>query len=601
MRTREEIKSQMVHYVAELWDVDETEAFDPLVDLLIGACATEFEKIGQELSNSRQRILDRVVSTLTPDAFNGAVPSHAVLCADALDPLFVIKPTDSFYAQVKTGKTDTEVHFVPTDFYDLMDGKVTYLAFGSKIVHTKEKKAIVDVKSKAMPSDTLWVGLSLKELPISDKITYYFNWKNESRLDFLLAQLPFTTWSLNKMPLSIEAGLQTKNQDIEISFGKEFSVSNQIIEKVRNRYEGHFMTINIPKTGLDLENLKTIYPDEWVDVFPVPELNKALKEKLLWFKIVFPTHFTSDVMNRLECSVNCFPVLNRKYNQESYNVQDSINIVPMRCEEYFFEIQEVTDSKGGVYQSTPLANLKSRQPNFYTLRDKGVGKLDDRVASQVLRQTIELLRDESAAFSAYSYEFLQAKLKSLTQEINDLEEQINSKGKKQDEQPYLYVSTRKKEKIEIKYWSTNGEIGNGVPAGTKLDMFKSFGVKPDSVVLMTSSTGGRNRLMASESFFEYKKALLSRDRIVTHEDIKTYCFAQLQNKLRQVTIKNGLAISDIPNQGLMRAIDVVLQSNEPNISEQEWMTICKDIEKDLNRKSTGILPIRVSMSFNQNS
>ena len=97
MDTKEEIRSRMLRDVARLWGYQDTEmdekAFDPVVGLLVGACAAEFGKLQQEMGNSRQRILEQLANTLTPDVMMTPTPAHAVLHVRAIEPETLIQPT----------------------------------------------------------------------------------------------------------------------------------------------------------------------------------------------------------------------------------------------------------------------------------------------------------------------------------------------------------------------------------------------------------------------------------------------------------------------------------------------------------------------------
>jgi len=62
--TKTEIKNRMIKKAAELWGVspyDIESSFDPVVSLLMGACASELAKISNELTGSdRHRCYCRI-------------------------------------------------------------------------------------------------------------------------------------------------------------------------------------------------------------------------------------------------------------------------------------------------------------------------------------------------------------------------------------------------------------------------------------------------------------------------------------------------------------------------------------------------------------
>ena len=75
----ENIRSRMIKNAARIWGVegDDIEStFDPMVTMLIEACAFELYKVNNEIKNSQSRILERLAQVLSPDTFTGAQPAY---------------------------------------------------------------------------------------------------------------------------------------------------------------------------------------------------------------------------------------------------------------------------------------------------------------------------------------------------------------------------------------------------------------------------------------------------------------------------------------------------------------------------------------------
>jgi len=61
---QDRIKDRILRRAARMWGYNELEAetsFDPVISLLLSACAAELEKLGFELESSRARIIERVL------------------------------------------------------------------------------------------------------------------------------------------------------------------------------------------------------------------------------------------------------------------------------------------------------------------------------------------------------------------------------------------------------------------------------------------------------------------------------------------------------------------------------------------------------------
>src|SRR4029077_10281333 len=76
-----------------------------------------------------------------------------------------------------------------------------------------------------------------------------------------------------------------------------------------------------------------------------------------------------------------------------------------------------------------------------------------------------------------------------------------------------------------------------------------------------------NKLGTTETVFAYKSALLSRDRLITPEDIKTFCHYQLGERVKKIDIQKGIMIHPDQQQGFIKTIDVMIGINRKAYDE----------------------------------
>ena len=122
--------------------------------------------------------------------------------------------------------------------------------------------------------------------------------------------------------------------------------------------------------------------------------------EIICFKLQFTTAFPLNAISDLYVSINCFPVVNRHLNKFTYRLQNTLNIVPLATEELFQDLISISTSEGKSFMSNPMGTGFLQWSWFYTLRYGGVERFDDRQSVELLNNVIELLRDESAAFSS---------------------------------------------------------------------------------------------------------------------------------------------------------------------------------------------------------
>ena len=139
-------------------------------------------------------------------------------------------------------------------------------------------------------------------------------------------------------------------------------------------------------------------------------------------------------------------------------------------------------------------------------------------------------------------------------------------------------------------------MANGVLAQSKLELRRSGRVHRKSIYTLTSTRGGTRPLGSQGRKYAYKKAIISRGRVVSREDVRAFCYAHFVNELAHVDIKKGYSTGLGPNQGLMRTIEVKLrftpQALEAGGHGPLHVRMAK-LERELNRNTSAVLPIRV--------
>jgi len=322
---------------------------------------------------------------------------------------------------------------------------------------------------------------------------------------------------------------------------------------------------------------------------------KNIKEELIWIKISFPHSFSLEAINSVYCSINTIPVVNRQLNKLTYRLQQNINIVPLNMGDSFLNIRKIQDSEGNDYhEASPLTRLKNYKAMTYSLRQGNVGRYDERNAFEMVSYLIDLLRDESAAFSALDRDWLHAEVKNLNQIIARLEQKTQDRSKLEPLSYLVMKPINLGDTVYLQFWSTNGALANHIPAGSVLENHSCIDVNKDGIELVTMTKGGRDKLNVAESLYAYKEAVMTRGRVVTAEDIKAVCWAKLGKRIEGIEVKKGVMVNPQPKSGLVRTIDVFLTpSNHYPLTKEEWNAIAKELRLSLERQATITYPFRI--------
>lgn len=615
--SREYIKSRMLKNAARAWGLSDAESennFDPLISMLLTACSIELEKISGEIESSRARVLEKMVQLLSPDTFTGALPSHSIATATPLEKKEQLAENTQFYFSMKlqddpdeeTAAEFKDVYFTPTASFNLNRATIRFMATGTRLYKmtnslTKELVAQCD-PGKDLPPCSLWLAIDEPQVPLQDT-TFYFDLRNDANKQLFYHQLPKANWYWDERAIPHEAGygnrtISGEQMDLKNIIQREDDISGKIKKHINAFYKSSFITLTDPSnlcTGKGNEILMQMINE----VFTGKAAEVLKPYKLRWICVDFPQTINSNILKDLVCAMNCFPVFNRRAHDFTYRMQDVVNVIPLQTEDIFLNLEEVTNDDGKVLNMRTFQR-KDDDGVSILLRNGGVGRFDERDAAAMVDYLIQLLRDESAAFSAIGNDFMNSEMKQLQQIINKLEQRVFSTKLRREQTPYLIIRNNPKnpwKNIFIRYWSTAGKTSNFIKAGSYLMQYKGSSFENGRVQLMSTTMGGTNKSDKAESVLAFKSALLSRDRLITSEDIRAFCFYQLGEKAKKIDIEKGVMIHPDQRKGFMKTIDIIIvirvRDYELMLENGEINFWTDNLKLQIEEKSAGLLPYRV--------
>lgn len=585
------LRSRALHY----WGLKESDGvnLDPLVDMLMGACAVEFERTAQEINSSQSRLLERLAQLMVPEVYTNARPAHAIMHAQAESAVVKLKPEDQFFVE-KEIQEENKVSTIPVTFspagaFKIVEGAIVCQAAGNKITFyesplQKGKMLYAEGKELLMPN-TLYLGLRLnRKIDNLEGVPFFFDWKSEADRAKYLGMLSLTSWMNGDSSLEQEPGLVKTEKDRMAGFDAIAELEGH----VRQYYQRHFVTVGKSEQGPGQQR----FPADFENVFSSEQL-KELKEDLVWLKLSFSGLASQQPLHDLYCSLNCFPVMNRKLNQSNrpYSLSPNLNIVPVQTNDHFLSIRKIYSGRRN-YRSLSFREAREAEDGTYSVRQGGVARFDQRNASSLLQYLYDMLRDESASFTAFGHHALSSEIKSLEQGLSRLQMHFLQKLNEQSSKCHLLLHTREPEDVWVEYWSTQGELANHLLAGKKATPLTHTSVKRESLLLISTSVGGKEPMDESEKLHAYKHTLLTRNRVVTEEDIKSACFAELGEKLEQVVVKKGFAMDRSAKKGFVSTLDVVLTPSR-EFDSFNWKAACQELQAILERKKMFLTGIQV--------
>lgn len=210
---------------------------------------------------------------------------------------------------------------------------------------------------------------------------------------------------------------------------------------------------------------------------------------------------------------------------------------------------------------------------------------------------MHLLREDGMAFSSENSEILGGKL-------TELYESITSMGKnsydlvQRGNRPRVFLLTypeKGAENVEVKYWLSNGPTGNGLDETTPLSHHMTDKYLNAGLRFQTETKQGTAHKNEQELINSLRYGLLSRDRIVTEEDVRSYIFHKLGNAVKNVDIRDGVAISPDIKKGIVRTTEIRISlKRSPGGHATDFPITARFLEKELTKRAISKIPFKVS-------
>ena len=113
------------------------------------------------------------------------------------------------------------------------------------------------------------------------------------------------------------------------------------------------------------------------------------------------------------------------------------------------------------------------------------------------------------------------------------------------------------------FWITHCALANHIRPGTTLNSQQK-----QKHYIFNGEYWWRAGTKGSDSIQAYRYALMTRDKIVSIEDIKAYCQMVMKDELKSIKVSRGTIISDKPKEGFVKTIDVSIVAQNYAFTEK---------------------------------
>jgi hypothetical protein len=602
----------------EGWNQHDMTVFksDPIVHLLYGACAEEIGKVHEEIFHVGSRLIRKTIEHFLPDEFRIPSPAHGIFYGRSQDrlPEGTIG-TESQIVLLKNEFPPKNFIFTPAGNFTIHKAEVEYLLFRNRLFHTEgnEKKKILEGSQlNSLQDNVLWIGIKdLKALLPKDKLILFFALSQPGKDQFgLLNAIKFCKCSDGSNPIRSFNGLSQEGTDIrEKMLDHPDYIVYKLFQDVKDWYQKHFITL------YDLSNPADgalQFPEEFVKLFPAAELSK-IQGDIYWLKLTFSNLLQENWVNQLFCSINCFPAVNLKVEKELFDVESMpINIFPISSNDSFIAIQSIVGKVRNLPGETSYrildANIRETvgREGEVIFRTGNLSRVEPGKLKAMLNLMINLLKEETILLTKDGSKEDLEKLYRLNRALLDFEKSVVLDKKNDGKftgnlilRPYKDHS-----RINIRFWTTAGEEANDIRPFTGNDAVKQCKIEfcPDlrseSLRLITITGGGQGQPTEEEHINTVRKLLLTRNRIITIADIKTFCYEHFSPHNIKVDVKKNYLQSQKPSQGVLKVMDIEIHVLEKGVYNQtELLFLKEELLEKLEQHSANTIPFRVNINY----
>lgn len=608
--TVDTIKARLIRTASKLWgypDVQDINSFDPVLGLIMGALAEELYNISGEINKADSRIIGKFMELLFSQNIFTHFPAHSIVHAKPLQPRVKINDNYQFYytkdVNVPEGREGTivkkDIYFTPTADFILFNGEVKYLLAGKYLYELNGRmKEITGEFHSAINVNNARVSIGINLDPLIDEIdglSLYFSFRNIHNEDRFYHLLQSAVWKINGREATFKGGINAELPDsgnaLVTLLKKAGNITFKTISFINDFYNKRFMTLdNRGHRRKDFAGSDSYFPANYVKESNLLNGNS----ELLWIEIELAQPLSSEDINDLIVSLNCFPVLNRELNEYAHSIIKGTNVIPVITDDLFFDMKRVTDSKDTLYEPMTVGQEVTTD-NSYMIRQGGITRFDSSDARQSIKHLLDLVRDEAAAFAVKGTDLISYELKQLDQITTRLEQRVGKSGVADDLNPSILLeSASEYEKINVQYWTIAGDAANNIRPGSKLSVYRGVDIDDKSITLLAQTVGGRHRLTREEMLNTLRRSILSQGRIVTKEDIRALCFEIFNGKLQSVEVKKGVSVVNSNSKGMMRTMDIYLKLKEgTDLSSYDIWHLTENLKTSLKRDSVNLLPYRI--------
>ncbi len=585
-KRQQSIKERLRRFAMDLWNITDLRQVDPVIDLILDVIAYNSSRLHQNISDSDSSVLHRLACLLVPQQWSLPMPSHALLSVEPKDDESrLLTPQDRFYTRkMMFEKGWVDLDFSPLSNYPLVNAKIKGLSYDSRVMYSYEGSLQeTELSNVVVPSEdgVVWIGLEMtKSLLRSAHNLVLCVLLEDNNLTPFLRDVQVYDGVGEKLDVSVP------------QFPLEHSEKYHYFDEISDYYANNFIQISLDSKALSSNPFST-YPSEW----EVSDEDGDEGNKLVWLKLKFPVMFNHVDLGKIRFLLNTYPVVNRTLITVQHNFARKGNIVALPCKENRFLLNVESFHDDANHQYVDIAhNYSESSIGTYSLYFGNIERFDSDNARILINKLIQLIHEDGSAFESLEIDTLTDQLNNLYDNIENIEKSIfDFTQAKSIPRAFLFTHPYKKtSEVEVSYWTTDAEVANGLDSRTVVYQSDNDKFSTSGLLFQTTTKQGNAHESERDLINRLRYGLLSKDRIVTREDIKSFVLCRLGKLVKSVDIKDGIAISSDVRRGIIRTTEVRIELSRTSKEEGiDLPAMTSFLEDELSKRSINNTPYKI--------
>ena len=585
-KRQQSIKERLRRFAMDLWNITDLRQMDPVIDLILDVIAYNSSRLHQNISDSDSSVLHRLACLLVPQQWSLPMPSHALLSVEPKDDESrLLTPQDRFYTRkMMFEKGWVDLDFSPLSNYPLVNAKIKGLSYDSRVMYSYEGSLQeTELSNVVVPSEdgVVWIGLEMtKSLLRSTHNLVLCVLLEDNNLTPFLRDVQVYDGVGERLDVSVP------------QFPLEHSEKYHYFDEISDYYANNFIQISLDSKALSSNPFST-YPSEW----EVSDEDGDEGSKLVWLKLKFPVMFNHVDLGKIRFLLNTYPVVNRTLITVQHNFARKGNIVALPCKENRFLLNVESFHDDANHQYVDIAhNYSESSIGTYSLYFGNIERFDSDNARILINKLIQLIHEDGSAFESMEIDTLTDQLNNLYDNIENIEKSIfDFTQSKSIPRAFLFTHPYKKtSEVEVSYWTTDAEVANGLDSRTVVYQSDNDKFSTSGLFFQTTTKQGNAHETERDLINRLRYGLLSKDRIVTREDIKSFVFFRLGKQVKSVDIRDGIAISSDVRRGIIRTTEVRIELSRTSKEEGvDLPAMTRFLEDELSKRSINNTPYKI--------